>query len=497
MIGNKILLARENTVFEETTAAGDGNNSHGGETPAAGEGYNSHGGETTAAGEGDNSHGGETTAAETGGSSGGAPAAKETTRAHEETTADTKGDGSEETTGTDANLSGTGGQSDHEGETSSEGESGDSSESIDVDSFFEEGETSEGDESLSAESGAEEASTESYIIDENGETQVIFDAEPETEYMVSTPADASSGAGSGSGNTSAFSQAYHSAAGAVAKTAQSAVKSAAPTLKNIGFNFLSAILIVIVGVYLSKLLKKLLDRAFEKIHMDASLRSFISSAAYVLGCGMAGFMALERIGVSTASIITVLGSAGLAVSLSLRDFLTNFAGGMIILVLKPFRTGDYIICGTAEGTVVSTSLFYTTLDTVDNRQMVLPNGALSNANIINVTAEPRRRLEIRVDISYESDIRQAKAILSRLFDMHPDIMHDEEVVVFVDNLGESGITLVARGWVVKEKYWTTKWQMTEDLKYAFDEAGVVIPYRQVVVHTPEEDGIGEEDTKRR
>lgn len=357
--------------------------------------------------------------------------------------------------------------------------------------------TASSEESGSGEAGMEEEAqeesedgetgTESYVIGESGETQVVFDAEPETEYIVSTPASSTPE----KTKTNTFSKTYQAAAGTIAKTAQSAAKSAAPALKTIGFNIVNAILIVIIGVQIARLLRKTLNRTFEKIHMDASLREFLTSVIYVLICGVAGFMALERVGVSSASIVAILGSAGLAVSLSLQDFLANFAGGVIILILKPFRPGDYIVCGTAEGTVLSTSLFYTTLNTVDNRQMILPNGALSNANLINVTAEPKRRLEIRVDISYDSDIRTAKEILRRLFDEHPDIMHEEDVVVFVDSLGESGITLVGRGWIAKENYWAAKWKMTEDLKYAFDEAGIVIPYKQVVVHMPDgENGNG-------
>ncbi len=345
----------------------------------------------------------------------------------------------------------------------------------------------------------------SYVIGEDGETRYVFDAEPGTEYFVSTPGNSdietpgtenSTKAAEKNSTETAISRTYRTAAGAVAKTAQTAVENATPALKTIAFNVVNAVLILIIGIQIAKLLRKMISRTFEKFHLDNSLRAFLSSVVYVLTCGVAGFMALERIGVSSASIIAILGSAGLAVSLSLQDFLANFAGGVIILVLKPFRTGDYIVCGTAEGTVAATSLFYTTLNTIDNRQMILPNGALSNANIINVTAEPRRRLEIQVDISYNSDIRRAKEILKRLFDNHPDILHEEEVVVFVNSLGESGITLVARGWIPTEKYWPAKWQMTEDLKYAYDEAGIEIPFRQVVVHMQEGEAGRKEDERR-
>ena len=320
--------------------------------------------------------------------------------------------------------------------------------------------------------GTETDGSGSYIIGEDGGTQIVFDAEPETEYIVGTPVNTTADVSSGKDSGGFISKTYSGAAGMIAKTAESAAKSAAPALKTIGFNLVNAVLILFIGIQIAKLCRKMLNRTFERIHMDSSLRSFLTSIIYALICGVAAFMAMERVGISSASIIALLGSAGLAVSLSLQDFLG-----------KPFRAGDYIVCGSAEGTVASTSLFYTTLNTIDNRQMILPNGALSNANIINVTAEEKRRLEIRVDISYESDLRRAKEILARLYDEQPDILHEEDVLVFVDSLGESGITLVARGWIATDKYWPAKWELTEKVKYAFDEAGIVIPYRQVVVHT--------------
>ncbi len=354
------------------------------------------------------------------------------------------------------------------------------------DGFFQE--TEADTESVSA---ADEETTAEYIIGQDGETQIILTTEPETAYVVSTPANADKGV---------LSKTYSVAAKAITKTAQSAAESAKPALKTLGFNIINAVLILFIGLQLAKLVRKMLSRTFEKVHMDGSLRSFLSSIIYVLICGVSAFMALERLGVSSASIVALLGSAGLAVSLSLQDFLGNFAGGVIIMILKPFRAGDYIVCGDAEGTVSATSLFYTTLNTIDNRQMILPNGALSNANIINVTAETKRRLEIRVQVSYDSDLRRAKEILKRMFDECPDIFHDEEVQVFVDSLGDSGITLVGRGWIAKENYWTTKWAMTENLKYAYDEAGIEIPFTQMVVHMKnggEPDSRGDAERGRR
>ncbi len=264
-------------------------------------------------------------------------------------------------------------------------------------------------------------------------------------------------------------------AGVLSRTAESAL----PALMDLGINVLKAAVVMFIGVRIAKFLRNMLNRTFTKMHMDSLLHSFLTAVVYAGVCGISAFIALEKLGVSSASIIALLGSAGLAVSLSMQDFLGNFAGGVIIMALKPFRAGDYIVCDTSEGIVAETGLFYTTLKTIDNRQIILPNGLVANARIINVTAEDKRRLEIRVSVAYEADLRRAKDILRRLFEENPNILHDEEIVTFIDELGESGITVVGRGWIAKENYWPTKWAMTEELKYAYDEAGIEIPVRRV------------------
>lgn len=334
--------------------------------------------------------------------------------------------------------------------------------------------SSEGTHEEAGEDGQEEGPSEETldaIISDNGETVAVFQAEPETAYVTATPAD-----------TDTISRTHSSVAEVVSKTAHNAAESAVPAMKSIAFNLVNAIIIMFIGVQVARLLRKMLRDALGRMHMDESLQSFLSSVIYVLTCGVSAFVALERLGVSSASIVAILGSAGLAISLSLQDFLGNFAGGIIIMTLKPFHAGDYIVCDSMEGTVAATGLFYTTLRTVDNRQVILPNGKLANAEIINVTAEARRRLEIAVTISYESDLRRAKDILKRLFDECPDIYHDEELLLFVSDLGEDGVVLKARGWIDQDKYWTARWAITEQLKLAYDEAGIEIPYRQMDVY---------------
>lgn len=151
-------------------------------------------------------------------------------------------------------------------------------------------------------------------------------------------------------------------------------------------------------------------------------------------------------------------------------------------MMKPFKIGDYIICGQEEGTVAAIGLVYTTLHTMDNRQITLPNGSLSNSNLTNVTAQKKRRLEIKVLIGYQSDLKQAKEILNNLFENHPLVLREEGILVFVDSLGDDGVMLGTRAWTATGDYWSVKWELTEKIKLSFDEVGIEIPYKQVDVH---------------
>jgi small conductance mechanosensitive channel len=259
------------------------------------------------------------------------------------------------------------------------------------------------------------------------------------------------------------------------------MKSWIPGLTRLGYRLLMAALILAIGFHIARTVQKMLSKSFERMEMEISLKKFLLSMVYVLVCSLSIFVAADKLGISSASIIALLGSAGLALSLSLQNMLGNFAGGVIILLIKPFKVGDYIVCGQEEGTVSAIGLVYTTLNTVDNRQVILPNGNLSNTNLTNVTAQEKRRLQIKVGIGYHSDIKKAKEILLGLFENHPLITKDEDLIVFVDELGENAIIIGARGWVDTENYWNVKWELTEELKLAFDREGIVIPYKQVEV----------------
>lgn len=256
-----------------------------------------------------------------------------------------------------------------------------------------------------------------------------------------------------------------------------------PDILNFAFQVVLAILIYVIGSKIIKWLVKLVGRSLDRAGADEGVKQFVKPLVkyglYVLLI----FMIMGVFGIATTSAVAVLGSAGVAIGLALQGSLSNFAGGVLILVLKPFRVGDYIVEDTNknEGIVSEISIFYTKLHTTDNRVIVIPNGILSNSSLTNVTNLDRRRLDLLVGISYEADIRTAKDILYKLAAEEPSRLPEEEPVVYVSELGASSVDLGARIWVKTEEYWSTRWRLMEKIKYAFDENGIEIPYQKLDV----------------
>ena len=178
------------------------------------------------------------------------------------------------------------------------------------------------------------------------------------------------------------------------------------------------------------------------------------------------------------------GNAVITIGLAVQGSLSNFAGGVLILLLKPFKVDDYIIIsGNAnEGTVMEIQLFYTKLVTVDNHVVIIPNGELTTSNIINMSTLSERRINISVSIAYDADIRTAKEVIRSVLEQDAAVLKDKEHFVFVDELADSGVNLKVRCWSRNEDYWETKWRLTENVKYALDEAGISIPFPQMDVH---------------
>ena len=252
-----------------------------------------------------------------------------------------------------------------------------------------------------------------------------------------------------------------------------------PGLIAFGIKLLIALAIFAVGSRVIKIIYHMLNRSFTRMDMEISLRKFLLS---VLNATMYCLLGFIIAGVNSASIVALLGSASIAVGLAVQGSLANFAGGVLILMMKPFRVGDYIVSKDGEGTVHTIGLVYTVLNTVDNKQVVIPNGTLSNSPLTNVTAMDKRRVDIKIGIGYSSDLKRAKEILEQIYVNHPSILKEESIDVYVDELGASSVTIGGRGWVATEDYWSTRWNMMEQIKLRFDEAGIEIPFNQLDVH---------------
>ena len=251
----------------------------------------------------------------------------------------------------------------------------------------------------------------------------------------------------------------------------------------LGGRIIAALLILFIGSKLIKFALRVFQKTIDRTKADASvaqfLHSLIKAALYVV----LAFLVASYCGVDAASIVALLGSAGVAVGLALQGSLSNLAGGVLILVLRPFNVGDYIIDAAGnEGTVDEIQIFYTRLRTVDNKVIILPNGTLANNSITNVTTSKIRRCDITVGISYNADIKQAKAVLQKLIESDPKTLKDKELMVFVDKLADSSIHLGIRCWFDNDEYWSGLWRLNENMKYALDEAGISIPYPQMEVH---------------
>lgn len=251
-----------------------------------------------------------------------------------------------------------------------------------------------------------------------------------------------------------------------------------------GIRVLFALIIIFIGKFLIKLILKICDRFFEKAGTEISVRKFLNSLIRVLLYLVLIIIVCSQVGIETTSFIALMGSAGLALGLSLQGSLSNFAGGILILMLKPFVVGDYIIDGGSgkEGTVTRIDLFYTNLVTGDNKKVVIPNGTLANSNVTNITAFDKRRVDILIGIGYSSDIKKAKEILERLAKNHQKVLKDEDVMVFVNSLDESQVTLGLRVWSKTEDYWTVKFDLNEQIKSEFDKNDIEIPFNQLEVH---------------
>lgn len=254
-----------------------------------------------------------------------------------------------------------------------------------------------------------------------------------------------------------------------------------PSLLSFLVQVVVAIIVLLIGSRIIKFLLKLIRKSLDRSKVEAGVVTFLCSLVKYSLYFVLAMIILAQFGVTTSSVVAVLGSAGLTLGLALQGSLSNFAGGVLILLLKPFVVGDYIIDGATgqEGTVSSITIFYTKLLTIDNRLILIPNGTLSNSSITNVTRMEKRRIDLLIGVSYEANLAKTKQVLLDVVKSEDKILPGEPVDVYVSELADSSVQMGVRAWVKTEDYWPIRWKMTEDIKNALDANGISIPYPQM------------------
>lgn len=254
---------------------------------------------------------------------------------------------------------------------------------------------------------------------------------------------------------------------------------------------LVAVLFIVIGMKIVSMVMKLVKKSFDKSKLEVSVAGFLLSVIRVLGYILVFITAATIVGVEVTSFVTILGTASMAIGLALQGALSNLAGGVLILILKPFSVGDYIVenNNNMEGTVVAIDIFYTRLLTYDNKLVVIPNGILTNNSLVNVTNEVNRKMEVKIAIAYDSDIKKVKDLVYELLGADKRILTSEPKDVFIDSFAESGMILGIRAWVKTEEYWNTLWDLRENLKELFDANGIEIPYNRLDVNVLNEKDI--------
>lgn len=239
---------------------------------------------------------------------------------------------------------------------------------------------------------------------------------------------------------------------------------------------ITALVILLIGLFVISLVVKVSKRIMAKSNVDITLQKFLSDLLRWILKALLIITVITQLGVSTTSFVAIIGAAGLAVGLALQGSLANFAGGALIMIFKPFKIGDYIKTQGEEGVVKSIEIFTTKLNTVDNKEVIIPNGALSNSNIINFSTEEKRRVDLKFGVSYDANIKETKNVFASIVNNHPLILKDPAPAILLTELADSSINFAVRSWVKSSDYWTVYTEILEQTKEALDKAGIEIPY---------------------
>lgn len=251
---------------------------------------------------------------------------------------------------------------------------------------------------------------------------------------------------------------------------------------DLGIQLIIALLILIIGFKLVKILEKSLKKEHKLSKIDPSVKTFVISITTIALKVLLFIIAASIIGIPTTSFITILGSAGVAIGLALQGGLSNLAGGLMILLYKPFKIGDYIESNGKEGNVTSITMFYTSLTTLDNKVVQIPNGTLSNNTIVNYSAYPERRLDLQFNVSYDSKIDKVKKVINEVIEKSEYALKDRNHIIRLCKHSDSSLTYAVYVWIKKEDYWNAYFELNENIKEAFDKNNIEIPYPQLDIH---------------
>jgi len=249
-----------------------------------------------------------------------------------------------------------------------------------------------------------------------------------------------------------------------------------------GVNIILALAVFVVGRWLAKIIVRGVKRLMHKSQLDEALVGFISSILNAVLLAVVVIAALEQLGVNTTSVLAVFAAAGLAVGLALKDSLSNFSAGVMLIIFKPFKVGDFVEAAGIAGVIEEIRIFNTLMRTGDNREIIVPNAHIYSGIITNFSARDQRRIDLVIGIGYEDDIKAAKQTLEGILQAEARILKDPEPVILVSELGESSVDLAVRPWVNSADYWNVRSDLLETIKREFDSKGISIPYPQRDVH---------------
>jgi len=244
----------------------------------------------------------------------------------------------------------------------------------------------------------------------------------------------------------------------------------------------AALAIFIIGRMIAKIIARGVLKALTLRNIDNTVASFIHNLSYGALFVFVIIAALSQLGIQTASFITIIGAAGLAVGLALQGSLSNFASGVLMIIFRPFKIGDYIEAGGEAGTVEDIQIFATRLKTPDNKVIIIPNSAIMDGSIMNYSTKPTRRVDLKIGVSYEAHLPDVKALLIKTVKAHDKVLQDEDIKVAVVELADSSVNFVVRSWAKTSDYWDVYFELTENIKLALDENGISIPYPQMDIH---------------